>query len=1412
MSIAAEHSSDPRVPSYLGRILDDKGAAAGTCFQVAPGVLVTAAHVLEELGLTIGDACTVDPLQGGSERPATIARLEPVSDLAILTTDQHLDGCVAGLFATDAVPPTEKVIVTGVCQVDDPGHSYRHVDAIGDWAGGTTRDDGTPLGRITNRDVMPGMSGGPVRRLSDDQVVGVVSGRYNSVDGWLRDTVWIIRTEHLQALLVGIAEIEIASPGFAGRIDMVLTVDESIVRLVGPGLDVTAPHGGVTPGIVGAVDDVRRRRANAGLTRWEQESGPPGGAGELALRRAGRLMADSFVVPAIAQGLAAALTRAEQTHQGLRLGIQAAGPLSRLPWEALVVPGGTGPVAMHPLIDVYRRHPAQDPQQIPGPLRILVAIASPEGGGSTLDYERELGNVVRAVRSARAGAAHVQTVRFATTAAIRAALVAEQFHVLHISCHGGPGQIRLEDDQGKARSVDADRFVDEAFPPGRLPPLICLAACYTNVATAADQPSFAVRLLERGAAAVVATETSVTDRYATHLFARLYGNLAESPHPELIGALCGARRTVQAGLDAAAGGPVREIALLDEWAVVTVVTAGPTLQLYDPSVLAEVVSPAGAPRIGAVAGRQVGDFVGRQAELRKLPSKLIDSRTAGIVVWGIGGIGKTTLASELVAAVGTGEPGRRLVQLAGELNIEDLFGGIVSAIRPQVLMFDDPPPKLVRSLEIALRRDIGWQDRLAILAEHVLSAVPLLVVLDNFEDNLVGAGQAELADATLAALLSALILNPGQARLVITSRYQFTLPESADNAMEFHHLGPLTRAETSKLVWSLPALDRLDQAQVDQIWRMVGGHPRSLEYLDALLSKGSGRYPDISDRLTRAVTQKLGAERAAEFLASERTLDAALAEAAVLAADDVLLTKLLGEVSEGARSLLLGTSVYREPVGLTALLFQVGEDNESAGFTPDRTGANDRIGEILSAAGISTDDGPVDPANLPAGVIEQIGPHLAELARLPTPPLVAPQELLEWIDEASGTTLLGVDADQSNEPAFFVHRWTASELARALEHENGLQQLCDAHRGAARYWRWRVKVWPQGAREGVHDLLEARNHLLAAGDIDDACSLTEGICAQLDEWGAWDQEAALVQDTLRRLPSESDRRGAWIHQLGMLAQRRGDYAEAERLYRQSLEINEPLGNLAGMAASYHQLGMLAQDRGNYPDAERLYRQSLEINEPLSNLAGMATSYGQLGSLAQSRGDYPEAERLYRQSLEINEPLGNLAGMAASYHQLGSLAQDSGDYPEAERLYRQSLEIDERLSNLAGMAAAYHQLGSLAQDRGDYPEAERLYRQSLEIKERLGNLAGMATSYHQLGSLAQGRGDYPEAVSWSLNALAIRLRLQLSRAGNTLQMLQQLRDKLGEERFWKRVAELTDEVGADNLRSLLDELPPNPKES
>jgi hypothetical protein len=255
------------VPGYLGRVLAD-AVPVGTCFQVKPGVLVTAWHVLNDIGAAAPDSpVQVDPLAGGDPFEATVTRLDSVHDLAVLTA---------------------------TTEPEDPGHTYRFLNAPGEWAGWTTRDDSVPLGRMTANALVPGMSGAPVMCDADGAVAGVVSSRYNSADEWLTHTVWVARTEDLAVLLDGVAEVAMRRVPLAGPVDLLLTITTERVRLSAGLIDVSAAHGGVRSGLAEAVHEARRARARIGQVL---AAPVPAGelAGDLSLARAGRLLGESFL-------------------------------------------------------------------------------------------------------------------------------------------------------------------------------------------------------------------------------------------------------------------------------------------------------------------------------------------------------------------------------------------------------------------------------------------------------------------------------------------------------------------------------------------------------------------------------------------------------------------------------------------------------------------------------------------------------------------------------------------------------------------------------------------------------------------------------------------------------------------------------------------------------------------------------------------------------------------------------------------------------------------------------------------------------------------------------------------------------------------------------------------------------------
>jgi tetratricopeptide (TPR) repeat protein len=1130
----------------------------------------------------------------------------------------------------------------------------------------------------------------------------------------------------------------------------------------------------------------------AALSRAWPGSGPVRAAGtamaagmHAALVQAGTALGRCFLDGAAGEALAAEVAAAAAGGAAVQLAVdvQDAG-LAALPWEALVLPGQFTPLVLQERVEVYRtvtlehRPPAI---RVRGPLRILAVIASPDtGGGELLDYEAELSAIISAVNPARRGVgAFVEVLNWGSLAAIRAALLARRYHVLHISCHARPGALVLEDAAGNADRVSAEKLAG-ALPADRGVPLVVLAGCSTALAPAPQTPApgtgqagpggegsgataaetagalagLARELLGRGVPAVVAMTAPVTDRYATAFAAEAYRQLAAREDPVPLAAISDARRAVEAARRALpAGDPWGAVA---EWATAVLVQAGPPLALFHPSDgLEQLAAPAGPVFDPAMVVRRVGEFVGRRAELRDLLAALRGSG-AGVVVHGIGGVGKSTLAAQLAEQLG---PGRGLVVAvsgAAALNVDLVFEALRTALVGHAVgegLGDRDP---VRQAAAALM-DAGppWRERLELVRQVVLPRLPVLLLVDNAEDLLTGDSSGrELADVDLAGFVAAWVRAGPQAKLVVTSRYPFTLPAGMAKRLRWHHLGPLSLAETRKLIWRLPALDALPPDDQQRAYAMVGGHPRTLEYLDALLRGGQAVFPDVAGRLETAIASRGVADPQQWMAGVEGDLDRALAETITLAADDVLLDDLLASLQDAppALEILRRLAVYRRPVDDTGAAWQLSPLTSAPGPPAELADRLRPVLEALAQAGQAGTATSVEDLGLDPAAVAQYHADTAESAR---PPVRLTDEAHRALGLLAGLGLVtpATDPDAGGEPGasgVFVHRWTAAALAA----RTSAAELTDAHRKAAAYWRWRVAVRPQSRAAAVEQLLEARYHHHAAGDLDDALEANGQACDQLWTWGAWTTEHHLLEEALGWVPPRSRHAANILHRLGLIAEYRGDWRTAEQRYQDSLAIKQEIGDRAGTATSYGQLGTLAARRGDYATAEERHRAALAIFEETGDRAGTAAAYHALGIVAESRGDYGTAEQYYHDSLAISQEIGNRAGTATSYHQLGSLAYSRGDYDTAEERYGAALAILEETGDRANIAIAYHQLGIIAENRGDYGTAEERYHAALAILEEIGDRAGTAASYGQLGTLALLRGDYATAEERYGAALAI----------------------------------------------------------
>ena len=1304
-------------PGFIGQVLDDGGATVGTCWLVAPGWVLTAAHVAQAAGADVVAASVAAErafsaaADRADERAVTlrlkrglaetgpviegrVRRADTVIDLALV----EIDGAAwatppAELADSEDVKPKEVVVVAGAAKLADAREDAALIasSTTGSWDMGGLRNDSLYLAKIIAPGVLRNMSGAPVIRAKDNTVVGLVTSRYNSADGWARDMVWVVRSRTIEQFcrpLIG--PLLPSPPAPTQAVHVVLRPTQETVSLVCKelGISEVEPCRGARSRLFPASERLRLARRGLVEARRSGAQAPGGQVGEStplldALEEIGSLMGEMFLPGAVGEALTRILAKARSQTIPVEFALdltECPEELRRLPWEGLHHPEVDGPLALHPLVVFYRLAVASPtPRRVEGPLRIVVAIAAPLDGEPKLDYESELRNIVASVREAKAGGANVRIVTFATTSEIKKALDAGDVHVLHISCHGSAGQLILEDENGKARPVTARTLIEEAIPPGKMPPVICLSACDTNVTDRPNNlPAVADELVSSGAPAVIGTETSVSDRYATLVFARVYAELAKAPEPDPATALAAARRQVLQACENSERSRDRHEQVLSGWSVVTIQAASSRETLFDPeTVRSGQKAPSKAiPMLGKIPALKIGSFVGRRREQLEIPRLLADEDRGGVVLHGIGGIGKTSLAGEILRRSREQRPDLVVVTVSGTITAEGLLNRIITELRITLLKqrSDSGHPGILNMLGDP-RAIEDWGTRVRILQDDFLGQVPIIIVLDNFEDNLQpiqkddnshhdgpkNHGKRRIADQRLADFLAVLAKTPGPSSLLITCRYRFELPDDSGEYLRWWGLGPLSFSETLRLAWDLPHVEALDDYQLHVLWAGIGGHPRTLEMLDALLGHGRGRLPRIEQELRQRLKRTLpDGMDVAGWLDRPRDLDVSVAEAVTLAANDVLLPQLLDLLSPEAKRLLMGLALFRRPVERSAATFVLGTPVEHDA-TEDETNS------------------------------------------APDPPFATDLPVDDLLDELVSTTLLTrLESTGGSSPQWFVHRWTASTMERQEESavETAEEDKVARHRRAAAYWMWHYRTTAQSREADVDDLMECYAHFGEAGNVKQSDNAAQTAASILNRIGRWDDEWKLANRQIQNTHLNKDQQAAWHHNLGVLAQARGDYDTAHNLYQQALAIFEELGNRAGMATTYHQLGVLAQARGDYDTAHNLYQQALAIFEELGNRAGMATTYHQLGVLAQARGDYDTAHNLYQQALAIFEELGNRAGMATTYHQLGVLAQARGDYDTAHTYYQRALTIFEELGDRVNIAKVRRNLGILAKDQNN----------------------------------------------------------------------------------------------------------------
>lgn len=228
---------------------------------------------------------------------------------------------------------------------------------------------------------------------------------------------------------------------------------------------------------------------------------------------------------------------------------------------------------------------------------------------------------------------------------------------------------------------------------------------------------------------------------------------------------------------------------------------------------------------------------------------------------------------------------------------------------------------------------------------------------------------------------------------------------------------------------------------------------------------------------------------------------------------------------------------------------------------------------------------------------------------------------------------------------------------------------------------------------------------------------------------SWDASEPCFKQIIDSFVVEGDIEGQkpkmeanYLYVLADISRLKGEYVEAESLYKQSREIREKILGLdhPDVASSLYGLALVYSEQRKYAEAEPIYEQALEIREKVlgPDHPDVGEILYSLALLYNRQGKYTEAEPLYERSLAN---LGKAYGWDHPYvgdpsYGLASVYKKQGRYAEAEKFFKRSLKILEKAYgpdnrnltlSLSGLAEVY-------EAQGKYAEAESLRKRIQDI--------------------------------------------------------------------------------------------------
>ncbi len=668
-------------------------------------------------------------------------------------------------------------------------------------------------------------------------------------------------------------------------------------------------------------------------------------------------------------------------------------------------------------------------------------------------------------------------------------------------------------------------------------------------------------------------------------------------------------------------------------------------------------------------------FKDRVREMQELSTHLAQGNVRLVCIVGRGGMGKTALASRVLADL----------EDTWLLEKSQVSGILYLSARSTGLSLERIYTDVGRMLgePAASRLAARWASGeipLVAKVEYLLETMQdglYLILLDNLEDHLSPDGT--IADEGLRLFVEHCLTQPGGARLIATSREQVQVASAAlRNARHIPLRDGLPEDEAMALLRALDPSGELGlrdapESDLRRAVQLTGGIPRALEIIAGILQA------DPTTSLPRLLAGK--------SLFGEQVVES-------------LVAASYHRLGENERHVMESLAVFGCPIEETAIAYLLYP------WCPDldvRSCLRRLVNSYFVSVNRSTGayslhllDREYAYLHLPEEIETEIA---VEKERCYTRRNLELRAADFYASIYKPESEWKTGEDLSPQLAEFEHR------VRAGDYDGACRVLDLVDLDYFYKWSEYHRVWRMREKLSGH-LVEPRLHLSNLGSLGRIC---RGL-GRFEQAIQFHKDALAIARQLRDRFQESVQLG----DLGLACANIGHTLQAIELYEEALDSARQVDNRRLEGVWISSLGTAYKAIGRIEDAFSCFEQALDISYRIGHRRETGINLGHLGSLYLVEEECEKAIDYYQQSLSIARDIGDRRGESARLGSLGNAYYLLGQIQRSEELYNQSLSISGEIGDQSTQSRHLIGLGKSLLLCGRLLEAKQYFATSYEM--------------------------------------------------------------------------------------------------